>query len=235
LPLAVSVAPISVKYVTFKSPGELADEIDKDVWDIGLIGAEPQRRRKGRVDAVAIEKGFVSVWANEIPDDLARVVDAAWVGTPTCWFGRGIVKGSVCAVLGVVNETVTSIEILTARRSRNYIVPAANLALVVDPLDSGKCRPASLIPVAPVAIAPGSSMLVNLPPLSRKPMPGLDKLPTAVRKYAGACQAANGAQGRAASDPRPPPRPKPDDDRGSNDRDDDDREDEREDDRHAAR
>jgi polar amino acid transport system substrate-binding protein len=37
LPLAVSVAP------TFKSPGELADEIDKDVWDIGLIGAEPQR------------------------------------------------------------------------------------------------------------------------------------------------------------------------------------------------
>ena len=34
---------VSVKYVTFKSPGELADEIDKDVWDIGLIGAEPQR------------------------------------------------------------------------------------------------------------------------------------------------------------------------------------------------
>src|ERR1700719_4610274 len=34
---------VSVKYVTFKSPGELADAIDKDVWDIGLIGAEPQR------------------------------------------------------------------------------------------------------------------------------------------------------------------------------------------------
>jgi hypothetical protein len=59
---------------------------------------------------------------------------------------------------------------------------------------------------------------------------------SAVRKYAGAFQAANGAQGRAASDPRPPPRPEPDDDRGSKDRDDDDdREDERENDRHAAR
>jgi polar amino acid transport system substrate-binding protein len=34
---------VSVKYVTFKSPGELADAVDKDIWDIGLIGAEPQR------------------------------------------------------------------------------------------------------------------------------------------------------------------------------------------------
>jgi polar amino acid transport system substrate-binding protein len=34
---------VPVKYVTFKSPGELADAADKDIWDIGLIGAEPQR------------------------------------------------------------------------------------------------------------------------------------------------------------------------------------------------
>ncbi|WP_421994679.1 transporter substrate-binding domain-containing protein [Reyranella sp.] len=34
---------VPVKYVTFKSPGELADQSGKDVWDIGLIGAEPQR------------------------------------------------------------------------------------------------------------------------------------------------------------------------------------------------
>jgi polar amino acid transport system substrate-binding protein len=31
---------VPVKYVTFKSPGELADAADKDIWDIGLIGAE---------------------------------------------------------------------------------------------------------------------------------------------------------------------------------------------------
>ena len=35
--LAGEVCAVSVKYVTCKSPGELADAIDKDVWDIGLI------------------------------------------------------------------------------------------------------------------------------------------------------------------------------------------------------
>jgi polar amino acid transport system substrate-binding protein len=34
---------VAIKYVLFKSPGELADAADKGVWDIGLIGAEPQR------------------------------------------------------------------------------------------------------------------------------------------------------------------------------------------------
>ena len=34
---------VPVEYVPFASPGELADEAGKDVWDIGLIGAEPQR------------------------------------------------------------------------------------------------------------------------------------------------------------------------------------------------
>ncbi len=34
---------VPLKLVPFKSPGELADQCGKDVWDIGLIGAEPQR------------------------------------------------------------------------------------------------------------------------------------------------------------------------------------------------
>ena len=34
---------VPVKYVPFKSPGELADAATTGVWDIGLIGAEPQR------------------------------------------------------------------------------------------------------------------------------------------------------------------------------------------------
>src|SRR5689334_1369117 len=37
---------VPVKYVTFKSPGELADQVDSNVWDIGNIGAEPQRAAK---------------------------------------------------------------------------------------------------------------------------------------------------------------------------------------------
>ena len=34
---------VAVKYLPFKTPGELADMAGRGVWDIGLIGAEPQR------------------------------------------------------------------------------------------------------------------------------------------------------------------------------------------------
>jgi polar amino acid transport system substrate-binding protein len=37
---------VPVKYVTFKTPGELADAAGRGVWDIGLIGAEPQRAER---------------------------------------------------------------------------------------------------------------------------------------------------------------------------------------------
>ena len=37
---------VPVKYVTYKTPGELADMAATNAWDIGLIGAEPQRAAK---------------------------------------------------------------------------------------------------------------------------------------------------------------------------------------------
>jgi polar amino acid transport system substrate-binding protein len=37
---------VPIKYVPFPKPGELADAVDTDVWDIGLIGAEPARAEK---------------------------------------------------------------------------------------------------------------------------------------------------------------------------------------------
>ncbi len=37
---------VPVKMVPFPTPGELADAVVDDVWDIGLIGAEPQRAEK---------------------------------------------------------------------------------------------------------------------------------------------------------------------------------------------
>jgi polar amino acid transport system substrate-binding protein len=46
---------LPVKYVTFKSPGELGDQVGKDVWDIGLIGAEPQRAEKIQFTAAYVE------------------------------------------------------------------------------------------------------------------------------------------------------------------------------------
>lgn len=37
---------VGVRYVPFPQPGPLADKVDTDTWDIGLIGAEPQRAAK---------------------------------------------------------------------------------------------------------------------------------------------------------------------------------------------
>jgi len=37
---------VPIKYVPFKTPGELADAAATNTWDIGLIGAEPQRAEK---------------------------------------------------------------------------------------------------------------------------------------------------------------------------------------------
>ncbi len=37
---------VGIRYVPFAQPGPLADKVDTDTWDIGLIGSEPQRAQK---------------------------------------------------------------------------------------------------------------------------------------------------------------------------------------------
>jgi polar amino acid transport system substrate-binding protein len=49
---------VPLKLVPFKSPGELADMAGKDVWDIGLIGAEPQR-----AETIAFTPAYVEIEA----------------------------------------------------------------------------------------------------------------------------------------------------------------------------
>jgi polar amino acid transport system substrate-binding protein len=44
--------------VTFNSPGELADQAGKGVWDVGLIGAEPQR-----AETIAFTPAYVEIEA----------------------------------------------------------------------------------------------------------------------------------------------------------------------------
>ncbi|MDP6706517.1 MAG: transporter substrate-binding domain-containing protein [Alphaproteobacteria bacterium] len=46
---------VEIAYVPFKTPGELADAAISDVWDIGLIGAEPQRAEKIAFTAAYVE------------------------------------------------------------------------------------------------------------------------------------------------------------------------------------
>jgi polar amino acid transport system substrate-binding protein len=49
---------VPVKYVPYKTPGELADMASKDAWDIGLIGAEPQR-----AEMIAFTAAYVEIEA----------------------------------------------------------------------------------------------------------------------------------------------------------------------------
>ena len=46
---------IQVAFVKFATPGEIADAVTKDVWDIGLIGAEPTRAETIAFTAVYVE------------------------------------------------------------------------------------------------------------------------------------------------------------------------------------
>jgi polar amino acid transport system substrate-binding protein len=46
---------VPVHYVSFKSPGELADQAGKNIWDVGLIGAEPQRAAVMTFSAAYVE------------------------------------------------------------------------------------------------------------------------------------------------------------------------------------
>ena len=49
---------VPLKLVPFKSPGELADAAEANAWDIGLIGAEPQRAEK-----IAFTPAYVEIEA----------------------------------------------------------------------------------------------------------------------------------------------------------------------------
>jgi polar amino acid transport system substrate-binding protein len=49
---------VPVAYVPYKTPGELADAAETGAWDIGLIGAEPQRAEK-----IAFTPAYVEIEA----------------------------------------------------------------------------------------------------------------------------------------------------------------------------
>lgn len=50
---------VPVEYVTFATPGELADAAGTNTWDIGLIGAEPQR-----AETIAFTPAYVEIEAS---------------------------------------------------------------------------------------------------------------------------------------------------------------------------
>lgn len=68
---------VPVRYVTFNSPGELADQAGKGVWDIGLIGAEPQR-----AETIAFTAAYVEIEATYLVPAGSRLNAIADVDQP---------------------------------------------------------------------------------------------------------------------------------------------------------
>jgi polar amino acid transport system substrate-binding protein len=77
---------VPVKYVTFKSPGELADAAGSGVWDVGLIGAEPQR-----AEMIAFTPAYVEIEATYLVpagSPLATIADVDRAGIRIAVAGR---------------------------------------------------------------------------------------------------------------------------------------------------
>lgn len=77
---------VAPKFVTFPSPGELADAAEQNVWDIGLIGAEPQRAEK-----IAFTPAYVEIEATYLVpagSKLRSIAEVDRAGVRIAVFGR---------------------------------------------------------------------------------------------------------------------------------------------------
>ncbi|MFC3227716.1 transporter substrate-binding domain-containing protein [Marinibaculum pumilum] len=68
---------VPVAYVTFDSPGQLADAAADDVWDIGLIGAEPQRAER-----IAFTTAYAEIEATFLVPDGSPITAIEQVDRP---------------------------------------------------------------------------------------------------------------------------------------------------------
>ncbi|MEJ0015573.1 MAG: ABC transporter substrate-binding protein [Acetobacteraceae bacterium] len=68
---------VPVKYVPFPKPGELADAVGSDAWDIGLIGAEPARAEK-----IAFTPAYVEIEATYLVPAGSPIQSIAEVDKP---------------------------------------------------------------------------------------------------------------------------------------------------------
>lgn len=68
---------VELRYVTYESPGLLADAAGRDEWDIGLIGAEPQR-----AEFIAFTQAYAEIEATYLVPAGSPLRDIAGVDAP---------------------------------------------------------------------------------------------------------------------------------------------------------
>jgi polar amino acid transport system substrate-binding protein len=68
---------VAVSYVTFATPGEVADAVERDAWDIGLIAVEPRRAEK-----IAFSDAYVEIEATYLVPDNSPIQSIKEVDRP---------------------------------------------------------------------------------------------------------------------------------------------------------
>jgi polar amino acid transport system substrate-binding protein len=68
---------VPLQLIQYGSPGELADDADKNVWDIGLIGAEPVRAQK-----IDFSTAYVEIEATYLVPPGSSLIHASEVDRP---------------------------------------------------------------------------------------------------------------------------------------------------------
>jgi polar amino acid transport system substrate-binding protein len=98
---------VPVRYVPFAKPGPLADAVDDNVWDIGLIGAEPQRAEK-----IAFTAAYTEIEATYLVPAGSPITEISQVDRPgvriavtaraayDLWLERNIKNATVLRVEG---------------------------------------------------------------------------------------------------------------------------------------
>ncbi len=117
-----------LKLVPFKAPGELADAADTDAWDIGLIGAEPQRAEK-----IAFSPAYCEIEATYLVpagSPLKSLADVDRAGVRISVFGRAayglwLERNVKQAELVRTDSLDSSYETVRARQARCPGGPAA--------------------------------------------------------------------------------------------------------------
>ena len=93
---------VPVKYVPYPKPGALADAVNTDSWDIGLIGAEPQR-----AETIAFSAAYAEIEATYMVPPGSPITSIAQVDQPGVriavtdrsayglWLDRNIAKATL--------------------------------------------------------------------------------------------------------------------------------------------
>ena len=88
---------VPVRHVPYPRPGELADAVDADAWDIGLIGAEPQRAERiaftaayAEIEATYLVRAGSPITAMEEVDRPGVRIAVAARGAYDLWLERNI-------------------------------------------------------------------------------------------------------------------------------------------------